>query len=110
MSHVGPDWSCPWCRTVATRASGLPVICESRRCGCGALALGAPPVDTDEIVDDAINLFGIAEGHLTEFDADRIAGLRQLGIEVAEGDFMQPEASHPFGFRVLWFRRQEQER
>ena len=107
-SHLGQTdsaWECPWCGVLADRPSDFPVICQSRACICGALALGAPRWDTDEIIDDAINVFGIAEGHLTEFDSDRIAGLRAIGVEVAEGRPVAPSASNPLGINVLWFRK-----
>lgn len=83
----------------------LPVICHSRTCECGALALGAPPLDTDEIVDDAINLFGIADGYMTPFDADRLAGLGKVGVEMKEGQRIPAGNGLPFEIRVLWFRR-----
>jgi hypothetical protein len=82
-----------------------PGICESRRCKCGAIGIAGPPWDTDEIIDDAIGVFGIAAGYLTPFDSDRVAGLRQIGVEVAEGQRI-PGASDRFELRVLWFRRQ----
>jgi hypothetical protein len=98
-------WECPWCGFLADKPADLRVICESRMCVCGALALGAPPWDTDEIVDDAINTFGIADGYLTEFDSDRIAGLQAIGVEIAEGHRIARSASNRFEIRVLWFRK-----
>jgi hypothetical protein len=105
MSHPEPEWQCPWCRAVATPLSGAPGICEKKRCACGALGIGAPPRDTDEIIDDAIGIFGIHGSFLTPFDADRVAGLQQAGVEVAEGRRIPADATHPFEYRVLWFRR-----
>jgi len=90
---------------LADRPADLRVICQSRICVCGALALGAPPEDTDEIIDDAINVFGIADGYLTELDSDRVAGLKALGVEVAEGRRIAPSAEHHAEIRVLWFRK-----
>ena len=98
-------WECPWCALLADRPADLRVICQSRICVCGALALGAPPEDTDEIIDDAINVFGIADGYLTELDSDRVAGLKALGVEVAEGRRIAPSAEHHAEIRVLWFRK-----
>lgn len=98
-------WQCPWCGVVAERQADLRVICQSRVCVCGALALGAPPSDSDEIIDDAINVFGIADGYMTEFDSDRVAGLRAIGVEVAEGHRIAPGSGDRLEFRVLWFRK-----
>jgi hypothetical protein len=95
----------PWCGTLADRESDLRVICQSRICVCGALALGAPRWDSDEIIDDAINVFGIADGYLTEFDSDRVAGLRAIGVEVAEGHRNALGPGNRHEFRVLWFRK-----
>jgi len=92
-------------RLLADRPADLRVICLSRSCACGALALGAPPSDTDEIIDDAINVFGIADGYVTEFDSDRIAGLRAVGVEVVEGREVAPTSSNRFEIHVLWFRK-----
>ena len=104
MAETDDNWQCPWCRRLADVSADLTVICESRSCQCGALALGAPPEDVDEIIDDAINVFGpIADGYMTEFDRDRIAGLRQIGVEVAGNDAVVPSESTDF--RIMWFRR-----
>jgi hypothetical protein len=46
---------------------------------------GAPSRDTDEIVDDAINVFGIADGYMTSFDTDRLAGLQKVGCRSKTG-------------------------
>jgi hypothetical protein len=52
------DWCYPWCSRFAGLPTDFAVICESRVCECGALGLAAPSWDTDEIIDDAINVFG----------------------------------------------------
>ena len=105
MPNAEQEWLCPWCGAIATLPSDSQGICESRRCGCGALGIGAPPWDTDEIIDDAIGIFGIAEGYLTPFDSDRVVRLRQVGIEIAEGRRIQPTTSYRFELRVFWFRK-----
>ena len=105
MGEVDRNWQCPWCGKLAFLPTQQRVICLSRTCQCGALALGAPPWDTDEIVDDAINAFGIALGYRTLFDGDRLTGLQLGGIEVAEGLRIPSGDSNPFELRVLWFRR-----
>jgi hypothetical protein len=73
------------------------------------LALAAPPWDSDEIIDDAIGTFGIADGYLTPFDADRITGLQLVGIEIAEGLPIPSGDGNPFQLRVLWFRRKAEQ-
>lgn len=105
MGDTEDNWLCPWCGKDALLPTQHKVICYSKTCECGAIALGAPPFDTDEIIDDAINIFGIADGYMTPFDADRIVGLEKVGVEVAEGARVSPGGGNPFGLQVLWFRR-----
>jgi len=69
------------------------------------LALGAPTRDTDEIIDDAINIFGIADGYMTPYDANRILGLQKGGVEVAEDLRMPSGDGNSSQLRILWFRR-----
>jgi hypothetical protein len=104
MGEVDRNWLCPWCSTLALLPTQQRVICHSRTCQCGALALGAPRWDSDEIIDETIGAFGIADGYLT-FDADRIAGLQLVGIEIAEGLPIPSGDGNPFELRVIWFRR-----
>ena len=105
MGETEQNWLCPWCQAVARTPANTTGICESKRCECGALGIAAPPWDTDEIIDDAISLFGIAKGHLTPYDSDRVAGLQQLGVEIAEGERIPAGVSNRFELRVLWFRQ-----
>jgi hypothetical protein len=75
-------------------------------CNCGALGLGAPTCDTDEIIDDVINVWGpIPDAYMTSFVADRVAGLQQIGVEVAEGQAVVSSAGDPLELRVIWFRQ-----
>ena len=41
-------WRCPWCRRIATTVRLS--ICDSRKCDCGAIAVGAPEGDWDEVM------------------------------------------------------------
>jgi len=97
---------CPWCGRMAVKPSSPPVICESRICDCGAIALAAPSHDTDEIIDDAINVLGgIEDAFMTPHDSDRVAGLRRLGVDIVEGEMVAADrGTSPFDLRVLWFR------
>lgn len=101
------EWLCPWCQAIAEMPGNLSGIWESKHCECGALGIAAPPWDTDEIIDDAIGVFGIAEGYLASHDSDRVAGLQQVGVEVAEGERIAAGVLSQFELRVLWFRRRE---
>jgi len=105
MEDADYNWLCPWCGKVALPPTEHTVVSYSKTCECGALALAAPPWDTDEIIDDAINIFGIADGYLTPYNDDRIAGLEKVGVEIAEGTRVSSGGSHPIKLRVLWFRR-----
>jgi hypothetical protein len=103
MEETEYNWLCPWCGRLAELPVQFPVICASRRCECGALGLGARTRDSDEIIDDAIGIFGIADGYMTPFDSDRIIGLQQNGVEVAESEDFAPRDGG--SLRVLWFRK-----
>jgi len=100
------EWVCRWCSGRTSTPMDGQVICVSRVCQCGAIALAAPAHDFDEVVDDAIHLFGIADEYLTPFDWDRVAGLEQLGVNMLEGSVIsgQPSGS-PHDLRVFWFRK-----
>ena len=34
-------------------------ICDSKQCECGAIAVGAPEGDWDEVTDEALGLFAV---------------------------------------------------
>jgi hypothetical protein len=96
-------WRCPFCGEMAGEPTREPVICDSRTCRCGAIALGAPPRDFDEIVDDAINVFGPRIRESSKgFDSLLLADLRRAGVEVRDGIC----AKVPSGLehRYVWFR------
>lgn len=101
---------CPFCDRVAGDAPPGRTLCAARRCGCGAVGLSAPAVDTDEIIDDAIGLFDVgvrdaSRGH----DAALLEDVRRAGIEVREG-WSGGSGLHPWGpQRTLWFRRRGQD-
>ena len=69
--------------------------------------MGARSRDTEEIIDDAINVFGgIEDAFMTPYDTDRVAGLRRLGIDIVEGEIVAADrGTSPFDLRVLWFRQ-----
>ena len=95
-------WKCPWCHQTATRETER-VICESRTCDCGAIALSARVEDSDEIIDDAVNVFGV---HIQEtscgFSDLIIADIVQSGVEVKGGIL---EGAPLPTKRCIWFRR-----
>jgi hypothetical protein len=105
MEKVVLGWVCPWCGKAVRQPARHHVICHSKMCECGAIGLGAAPWDTDEIIDDAINLFGIAEGYSSPLDADRLIGLKKIGVEMREGQTIPAGDESPVAIRILWFRR-----
>jgi len=105
MQEDESRWLCPWCREFATLPGNPSGICESKRCQCGGLGIAAPSRDSDEIIDDAIGIFGIAEGCLTPYNSDRVAGLQRIGVEVLEGQRVPADADNRLEWRVLWFRK-----
>lgn len=82
--------------------------CWGRRCACGAILLGAPVADFDEVIDQAINEFSLFQ----EFMRDRLradnrgrqAWLKQRGIEML--DLGPSEPVGPLGpARFFAFRK-----
>ena len=100
------SWSCPFCGTVATRETKERVLCDSRTCSCGVIALAAPVVDTDEIVDDALGIFRVqSRAESRGFDAFMLEDLRHAGVEVREGQRARVMEGFWGEYTSLWFRR-----
>ena len=98
-------WRCPWCGRTATTIRQS--ICDSRQCDCGAIAVGAPEGDWDEVTDEALGLFDVPvspESH--GFDALLREDIRKAGVEIREG-VTDPDMGHPWGwaYKYTWFRR-----
>jgi len=98
------NWSCPWCEHTAAPDASQTTISEARYCPCGAIGLGAPAHDFSEVIDDAVGMFGIADGFLTPHDSDRIRGLHKSGVEIRPGIDLAPDDQFPLGLEVMWFR------
>jgi hypothetical protein len=99
-------WSCPFCGTVATGETKEHVLCESRTCSCGAIALAAPACDQDEIIDDALGIFGVQIREETKgFDALLLSDLRDAGVEMREGQSARVSEGFWGEYTSLWFRR-----
>jgi pimeloyl-ACP methyl ester carboxylesterase len=110
-SDIPFDGVCPWCGTAATLEIDARVISASRRCPCGAIALGAPPHDFDEVLDDARNYFGVhASTQQLNFEPPA-NWLEAAGVEIVEGGVeYRPVPDAPFPVPPLrynhyWFRR-----
>jgi hypothetical protein len=104
----GPHWICPWCNTIAALETRHPVICYSRTGECGSVALGAPPWDSDEIIDDAIGIFAVEiRPQSRGFDPLLMDDIRRGGVEVRTGALVQGLSGMPalLKYQFLWFRR-----
>ncbi len=100
------DWLCPFCGAVATRETQDRVLCDSRSCSCGAIGLAAPVVDSDEIVDDALGVFGVqVSAESRGFDHLLLEDLRNAGVEVREGQRTRVGEGFWGEYISLWFRR-----
>ena len=104
-------WLCPWCAQVAKRPTRPAPLCDSRSCDCGAVALGAPPWDLDEVIDNALALFGVEtrkESRGNDFLL--LADLRDSGIDVRIGLLESNGQDKPrwWKYQYLWFRRGRQ--
>ena len=98
------SWICPWCDTLAVQRSAKQIICECRECSCGAIGLSAPVHDSDEIVDDAITLFGVETSESSRgFNDLLLADIARSGIEIRGGK-LEPGDSLPTQ-RIIWFKK-----
>ena len=99
-------WLCPFCGVFAVLETKQQALCDSRTCSCGAIALAAPAVDTDEIIDDALGIFSVPirdESH--GYDNLLVEDICRAGIEVREGDQVRVREGFWGEYRCLWFRR-----
>jgi len=82
-------------------------ICDSRPCECGAIAVGAPGGDWDEVTDEALGFFEMPiRSESRGFDALLREDVRRAGLEIREG-ISDPDMGHPWSwaYRYTWFRR-----
>jgi hypothetical protein len=70
------------------------------------MALAAPVVDTDEIVDDALGIFGVQiRAESRGFDALMLEDLRHAGVEIREGQRARVAEGFWGDYTSLWFRK-----
>lgn len=101
-SHVTFEGTCPFCGCEATEEVEA-VISHSRKCSCGAIALGAPQCDFDEVIDDARNYFGVTVDSMTLNFRPPQDWLGECGIDLVEGGIGGPKSA--FGAnRFYWFK------
>lgn len=110
MSDMGSgydSWSCPFCGKVASLQTTRHVLCDSRTCSCGAIALAAPWRDTDEIIDDALGIFAIQIREESRgMDHLMLQDLHQAGVEIGEGEStLINNGFSTTEYRSLWFRK-----
>lgn len=100
------QWQCPWCGNEARNETSI-LVPDSRACDCGAVGFAAPQVDSDEIIDAAIDYFHVATRPESRgFDSMLLQDIKQSGIEICEGMLSRdPEALAFWAeIRHLWFR------
>lgn len=101
-------WTCPFCEVPAIRPTEAGVLCDSRTCECGAIGLAARACDRDEIIDDAIGLFGVGIREDTRgYDAMLLENVRMAGVDIRHGKTVPgPSGRKGTDLTSLWFRRQ----
>ena len=100
------SWLCPFCGTIASGEIKERVLCDGRECSCGAVALAAPAVDMDEIIDDALGIFRIQiRAESRGFDALMLDDILGAGVEVREGQRARVGAGIWADHTSMWFRR-----
>jgi hypothetical protein len=103
-------WRCPWSGEVAKHETTPAPSSESRTCDCGAVGLTAAIHDSDEIIDDAIRLFGVRTREASKGFSDLLlADVAQAGVEVRGGAVAGMQGGLP-ARRWIWFRRTERAR
>ncbi len=103
------QWKCPWCGSEALNKTSI-VMPDSRACDCGAVGIAAPRVDSDEIIDAAIDYFHVTTRPESRgFDALFLQDIQRSGIEIREGALTRNLEAPEFWatIRHLWFRRQK---
>ena len=98
-------WKCPWCGRIATIVRQS--ICDSRQCECGAVVIGAPEGDWDEVTDEAIEFFNVAtRTESCGYDSLLRDDIQRAGVEMRPG-VEDKDMGHPWGWAYLytWFRR-----
>lgn len=100
-------WTCPFCNSRATQQTAARVLCDSRTCACGAIALAAPACDMDEIIDDAVGVFGVGIREDTRgYDSLILENVRMAGVEIRHGQTVAIKRSgsgKPRDYKSLWF-------
>ena len=99
------QWECPYCSGKATIENTHRIICESLGCSCGAIALAAPAVDQDEIIDDALNIYRIKLSEKAKgYNSLMIEEIKAAGIDVKEGQSPKINDSLWGEYISLWFK------
>jgi hypothetical protein len=107
----GDDWYvCPFCEKTATRPTTPKPLCESRTCRCGAVVLGAPVGDLDEITDDAVGLFAVpTRPESAGSDVALRMDIIRAGVAIRPGVVRLIDLGDGYEQRMqyVWFRRKE---
>jgi hypothetical protein len=101
---------CPFCNKPAKLPTNPKPTCESRTCQCGAVVLGAPVGDFDEITDDAIALFGVpTRPESAGYEIALRQDILRAGVAIRPGVVRRVELGDGFDQRVqyIWFRRKD---
>ena len=98
-------WLCPFCGSKADINCDETTVSLAMRCSCGALALAAPTIDRDEIIDDAINIFKIKISDKAKgYDAKILEEMQLAGLRIWQGE-NQKVTDGPWGeFTSYWFK------
>ncbi len=98
---------CPFCGGTANdeMENMLSLSC---RCSCGAIALGAPSCDFDEVIDDARNYFGLTVDGRTINFRHHSEWLNECGVSFLEGGVGGPSgprralgSNHYYWFKLV---------
>jgi hypothetical protein len=98
------DRRCPFCGEIAQNKAPRIDCSQSALCACGAVAIGAPACDYDEVVDDMTGYFALPRSAFPEGRYERPPrGLDRLGIDFRAGG--SSDEGNSFGVTYwYWFR------
>lgn len=106
MAADADAWRCPWCGEIAESAPEMRTMCQSRQCACGAIGICAPLRDSDEIVDDAVSIFGVHfEPTSTGFTDLQLVDVARAGVDIRGGRLVLETGEVFPRLRWIWFRR-----
>ncbi len=109
LTDIPAQWKCPWCNLTVFDKVETDCHLEARSCyKCGAIGIVGKVSETDDIIDKAMKIEGVDDDTIKSHEADRVAGLQEIGLAMKSG-YLEMEEEMGQGSQGLWFRPAEKE-